>query len=64
MGCPVRVFILETVDIIAKHRPECHQPGNETGTTVRPEPFDCAQDRLVEGRWRRPGFDKLSPNGI
>jgi hypothetical protein len=29
---------------------------------VRPEPFDFAQDRLVEGQSQ--GFDRLSPNGI
>jgi len=34
----------------------------QSNTTVRPEPFDFAQDRLVEGRCQ--GFDKLSPNGI
>jgi hypothetical protein len=32
--------------------------------TVRAEPFDVAQDRLVEALYAsRRGFDRLSPNG-
>ena len=35
---------------------------NPATPPVRPEPFDLAQDRLVEGL-RTKGFDGLSPNG-
>jgi hypothetical protein len=52
--------------------PDCKVIGKHLIQSVRPEPFGCAQESLVEGHFRTlilsdlfvSWFDKLTTNGI